>query len=126
MSRPEAGPIVLIVDDEAPNVSTFSRVFRREYRVRTALSGEDAVRALEKENVDVVISDYTMPQMSGVDLLELVAQRWPGVARVILSGHAELDELKGAEASGVVHAVLAKPWDREMVLKVLQQILPLH
>jgi sigma-B regulation protein RsbU (phosphoserine phosphatase) len=123
MSRPEGGPIVLLVDDEAPNVSTFSRVFRRDYRLRTALSGEDAVCTLEQEPVDLVITDYTMPQMSGVDLLAVVAQRWPDVGRVMISGHADLDELRRAEANGLIQALLPKPWDREMVLKVVARVL---
>jgi DNA-binding NtrC family response regulator len=122
MSRPEAGPIVLLVDDEAPNITTFSRVFRRDYRVRTAQSGEDALRTLESEPVDVVITDYTMPRMSGVDLLALVAERWPGVGRVMISGHADLDELRNVKANGLLDALLPKPWDREMVLKVVSQI----
>ena len=123
MSLPEACPTILLVDDEAPNVTTFSRVFRRDYRVRTAQSGEDALRALESEPVDVVITDYTMPQMSGVDLLAAVAQRWPSVGRVMISGHADLEELRTAEANGVIQALLLKPWDREMVLKVIERLL---
>ena len=124
MSSSEGCPTVLLVDDEAPNATTFSRVFRREYRVRTAQSGEDAVRALESEPVDVVITDYTMPNMSGVDLLAVVAQRWPAVGRVMISGHADLDELNTAKRSGLIQALLLKPWDREMVVKAVTQVLP--
>jgi DNA-binding NtrC family response regulator len=124
MSSSECCPTVLLVDDEAPNATTFSRVFRREYRVRTAQSGEDAVRALESEPVDVVITDYTMPNMSGVDLLAVVAQRWPAVGRVMISGHADLDELNTAKRSGLIQALLLKPWDREMVVKAVTQVLP--
>ena len=123
MSLPEGCPTVLLVDDEAPNVTTFSRVFRRDYRVRTAQSAEDAVLALESGPVDVVITDYTMPQMSGVDLLAVVAQRWPGVGRVMISGHSDLDELITAKKNGLIQALLLKPWDREMVLKAVAQVL---
>ena len=123
MSRPESGPTILLVDDEAPNVTTFSRVFRRDYRVRTAQSAEDALRALETEPVDVVITDYTMPQMSGVDLLAAVAQRWPAVGRVMISGHADLEELTIAKEKGLIQALLLKPWDREMVLKAIERVL---
>jgi len=91
--------------------------------VRAAQSAEDAVRALESELVDVVITDYTMPQMSGVDLLAVVAQRWPAVGRVMISGHADLEELEAAKANGVIQALLLKPWDREMVLKTVAKVL---
>jgi CheY-like chemotaxis protein len=122
MPRSEMGPVVLIVDDEAPNISTFVRVFRRDYRVRTARSGEEALRALEIQPVDVVITDYTMPGMTGLELLDVVARRWPHVARVLLSGHADLDELNHVERAGLARAVLPKPWDREMVLNVVARV----
>jgi two-component system, NtrC family, response regulator HupR/HoxA len=123
MPRVHAVPVVLIVDDEKPNVSTFARVFRREYHVRTASSAEDALRALEAQPIDVVITDYTMPRMTGVELLEIAAQRWPDVGRVIMSGHSDLPELRVAEETGVVGALLTKPWDRETVLTVVARVL---
>ena len=122
MPRPETCPVVLMVDDEGPNTSTFARVFRRDYRVRTASSAEEALRLLEIQPVDVVITDYTMPGMSGLELLAAVARRWPHVARVLISGHVESDELKDIQSSGVAGAVLPKPWDREMVLSVVAEV----
>jgi DNA-binding NtrC family response regulator len=121
MPRSEMAPVVLFVDDEAPNLSTFVRVFRRDFRVRTAGSGEEALRALEIQPVDVVITDYTMPGISGLELLEIVARRWPHVARVLISGHAELDELND-EGDGLARAVLPKPWSREMVLSTVARV----
>jgi DNA-binding NtrC family response regulator len=122
MARPEAGPVVLIVDDEGPNISTFVRVFRRDYRVRSASSAEEALRLLEIQPVDVVITDYTMPGMSGLELLDLISHRWPHVARVIISGHGDLDELKEVVSTGLAWAVLPKPWDRETVMRVVGQV----
>ncbi len=105
-------PVVLLVDDEPGVLSALRRSLRREgLGLETAA---DPARALERlaegPPVDLVISDHRMPGMTGVELLTRVKARWPGTARILLSGWlGEIPDasLRAADPS----AVLSKPWD---------------
>jgi len=116
-------PVVLIVDDEPANLGTFVRSFRKEFVVRIATSGSEALRELDHEPADVVITDYTMPEMNGVELLRLVAVRWPGVKRLIISGHSDLPELHNAERLGFAAGLLPKPWRKPEILETIGRLL---
>lgn len=120
---PRRKPAVLIVDDEQDNLGTFARSFRKDYTVHMAASTAAALAALDREVIDVVITDYTMPVMNGVELLRTVAARWPAVARVIVSGHADLAELHNAQRLGIADDLLAKPWRRPDVLRIVERLL---
>jgi response regulator RpfG family c-di-GMP phosphodiesterase len=107
----ERRPVVLIVDDEPRIVSSLLRVLRREgYELLSAERPEDALRLVEERAIDCVLSDYKMPSMTGIDLLERIARRHPHAARLLLTGWPnEIDA--AARARGGVHTVLQKPWD---------------
>ena len=113
-------PTALFVDDEPMNLSTFVRSFRKVFDVRTAPCASAALAELTRGAVDIVISDYAMPGMSGLELLEQVRQLYPNTARVIISGHSELPVLQ--TATGVVQAILPKPWDNDVVTSVVQRL----
>ena len=110
MPRPETCPVVLMVDDEGPNTSTFARVFRRDYRVRTASSAEEALRLLELQPVDVVITDYTMPGMSGLELLQRVRAFDPAIPVIIMTAHGTIEGAVEAMKLGAFD-YLKKPVD---------------
>ncbi|KAB2843398.1 MAG: response regulator, partial [Burkholderiales bacterium] len=70
-------PLVLIVDDEQRSLETLRRTLEEEFRVVVAACAEDALRVLESEFVQVVLSDQRMPNMSGVEFLRRVREQWP-------------------------------------------------
>lgn len=112
---------VLVVDDERPVAAALSRILRRAgHEVELAASGAEALQRLAGFAPDLLISDYRMPQMSGVELLDEVARRLPGCKRVLISGEAELRSFGGTAPP---HAVLAKPWDNEALLAAVQALL---
>jgi CheY-like chemotaxis protein len=123
-TAPERRPVILVVDDEPANLQTFARAFRKEFVVRVAASPALALEALDGATVDVVIADYTMPGMTGIELLRSVASRWPAIARVIVSGHAELPELHDAHRTGLAAELLPKPWRRADIIRVVNQLVP--
>ena len=120
MSEPQR-PVVLLVDDDANVLSALRRSLRREnLEVRTARDARGALEQLEEGGVDLVISDYRMPGMSGLDLLTTARDRWPGIERILLSGwSAEIPppELKAAG----LFASLSKPWDDAELRSVIQR-----
>ncbi len=80
-------PTLLVVDDEARILSALRRSLRREgWRVLTASTPDEALRLLEEEPIDAVLSDHKMPRMSGLELLEVAARCRPNAARILISG----------------------------------------
>ena len=103
-------PRILIVDDEVHVVGALRRLLRREgFTIEVALSGEEALQKLETFEADVVISDFRMRGMNGLELLGQVMQRAPKTVRVLISGHADLSSV-GARA-GVISLFISMPWD---------------
>ncbi len=104
---------ILIVDDEPGVLRALERLFRRNgHEVRTAAHAADALVDLEEHVPDVVISDFQMSGMSGVELLRQVAARAPLARRVLLSGYAEVD--------GSIDALFVrKPYDAKELLRLV-------
>jgi CheY-like chemotaxis protein len=108
---------VLVVDDEAANVDTFRRVFRGDFEVTTALDGDSALRLLKAKEFDVVLTDYAMPGMNGLELLREATNLAPRTARLIVTAHEDLGEVRQAQSSGLAAGVVPKPWTREHILR---------
>ena len=81
-----------------------------------------ALELCAKEPVDFVLSDQKMPGMSGLELLEEVARRWPATGRALLTGWPEEVPPERARALGLA-AVLPKPWDDAELKRILHSIL---
>jgi DNA-binding NtrC family response regulator len=104
---------VLLVDDDEALLRAFQRTFRKGYEIRTARSGLEALRVLTEWAPDVLVTDFSMPGISGIDLLFQVKRLHPLVARLMLTAYADLPEVIAVEQGGLAFAVLRKPWDRE-------------
>ncbi len=121
---PPTGPAwtVLCVDDEPSILSALKRVLRAEdCKVLQAGSGAEALAMLEQEAVDVVVSDMRMPGMDGAALLAQVRARWPGAARILLTGYADMNATIAAINEGQIYRYIHKPWDEaELRLTVRQ------
>ncbi len=116
-----AAPITLLfVDDEASILSSLKRLFRPHgYRIFTAGGGAEGLALLEKETVDLVVSDMRMPEMDGAQFLEQVRNRWPHIVRILLTGYADVGSTIAAINRGEIYRYVAKPWDdNEIVLTV--------
>ena len=118
-------PVVLLIDDEPRILSALTRTLRREgYELLSADRPEDALRVVEERAIDCVVSDYKMPAMTGLELLERIAQRRPHAARLLITGwNSEVD--RGELERLGVHAVLPKPWDDGELKRVLRKAMGL-
>lgn len=117
---------VLIVDDEVEVARALRRLLRRDFNVELAHSGSEALRRLEAGPVDLVVSDFRMPSMSGAQLLAEVKKRWPTTVRVILSGFADIESMLSSVNEGEVCRFLRKPWDDGELLATLHKLLEGH
>jgi len=75
---------------------------------------------LEQEPIDLVISDMRMPEMDGVTFLEQVRQRWPDTMRLLLTGYADVNSIMGAINRGEIYRYIAKPWDDNDIVLIVQ------
>ena len=85
------------------------RLFGPDYSLTIAESGDEALSHLSSHRYDVLVSDLSMPQMSGSELLQRVAHRSPSTARVVVSGFP--DELTVAKCLTVGHRYFTKPFN---------------
>lgn len=104
-----ASPIVLIVDDDDALREAFGRVIEEcEFKALRAKSGLHALQVLERQHVDVIICDQFMPGMDGVQLLEVVRERFPHHMRILFTAFPSSDIVLDAVNRGGVHKVLVK------------------
>jgi PAS domain S-box-containing protein len=102
-------PVILYVDDEPDNLSSFKALFRRDYIVRSAESAQEALDILHGEEVHVLVTDQRMPRMSGAALLEQAALEFPDMLRYMLTGYSDYNPLVDAINKGQVHGYFSKP-----------------
>ena len=119
-------PTLLLVDDEARILSALRRSLRREgWRVLTAGTPTEALRLLDEEPIDAVLSDHKMPGMSGLEVLEAAARRRPDAARILISGWPDEIPAGRLEALGIL-ALVPKPWDDAELKRILRAALRTH
>lgn len=109
---------ILCVDDELQILRSLQRVFADDpVEVLPAKSAAEALHILRTvQPVQVVMSDYRMPEMNGLDLLAKIADDWPDTVGIILSGYVDLPAVALAMENNRLFRLLPKPWD-ETVLR---------
>ncbi|MDA8169568.1 MAG: response regulator [Nitrospiraceae bacterium] len=115
---------ILCVDDEPNVLKALQRLFLDDdYEILTAASGQDGLLMLEKEKVQLVISDYRMPMMNGVEFLKEVRLHHPETVRIVLSGYADTAAIVSAINEGEIYKFIPKPWnDDELKVTVLNAL----
>lgn len=115
MNAPPNDVSLLIVDDDPPVASSLRRLFRRSgFSVSVAGSGKSAIEVLGRVNPQVVVSDYRMPDVSGIDVLLEVQRQLPRAICVLISGYADSSELQASMKrleKGNHFFFVPKPWD---------------
>lgn len=102
---------ILYLDDEENNLTSFKAAFRREYKIFTTTTAQEAVRILSDNEIHIVISDQKMPNISGVEFFELIVQDFPEPIRMLLTGYADIEAVIDAINKGQVYRYIAKPWN---------------
>jgi two-component system, NtrC family, response regulator PilR len=116
-------PRILVVDDERSMRELLAIVLRREgYEVLLAENGRTAVDALEREPVDLLISDIKMPDMSGVDVLRAAKKVDPDILGIMITAFASTETAVEAMRLGACD-YLSKPFDVDLLkMKVREKI----
>jgi len=121
-------PIVLVVDDKVNMLRLMAKVLAGDARVRTAENGQDAIRVLETDPVDVIVCDLRMPDMDGLQVLSASKRLRPRSEFILMTAYASVPTAVEALRLGA-HDYLTKPFDpavaREVVLRALGRSAPL-
>lgn len=104
---------ILYVDDEQNNLVSFKATFRMKYNVHIAISGEEAIKILHSQPIDIIITDQRMPNMTGVEFLESILEEFPDPMRILLTGYADLNAVIDAVNKGKIFHYLTKPWNED-------------
>ncbi|MBA4387998.1 MAG: hypothetical protein C0404_08455 [Verrucomicrobia bacterium] len=112
---------ILCVDDEDRILRVLEMILSREgYKVFKALGGQEALAILEKEKVELIISDQRMPGMTGTELFRAVRQKYPGIVRIMMSGYSDFDSLVNAINEGEIFRFISKPWETEQLRELIR------
>jgi len=119
-------PHVLIVDDELNIRRVLAAMLKREgYEVTTAADGEQALSALHKTPVHVVVADLVMPRMGGMELLQRVSSDFPDVPVIVITAHGTVDSAVQALKAGAFDFI-TKPFEQEELKKVIAKATRAH
>jgi len=114
-------PTVLYLDDESPLLDIFSQMFSDEYDVRTASTLAEARQLLKSCTPAIIISDWSMPEVSGLDFLREAAEACPDSFRIILTGYGQVGDAIGEISAGLVELFITKPWTEDELRKALER-----
>ena len=117
-------PTVLFVDDEPMILQSLERSLRKEkFRILCANSADEAMKFLEKEKIDLIVTDQDMPGTKGIELLVHVKKYYPDVIRFMLTGKATLQIALDAINKGSISRFFTKPCNAlELAVAIRQSI----
>ncbi|NET41914.1 response regulator [Okeania sp. SIO2B3] len=120
---------LMVVDDEPNNLDLLYRTFRREFKVIKAESATVAMEIIDTEGeMAIIISDQSMPDMTGIQFLRKTRQSFPDTIRILLSGYAEeqincdFDQIKEAD----IFKCVTKPCSLPELKSVIQECAELY
>ncbi len=122
MDNSENAQTIVIVDDEDMVLKSLNSFLslETEYIVKTFLSAKKALEYIKNNDVDLVVSDYLMPEMDGISFLAKVKAEKPHVPRIILTGYADKENAIKAINNVGLFQYVEKPWDNEDILIIFR------
>lgn len=114
-------PVVLYVDDERNNLMAFKASFRMDFDVKLAGSPDEALEVLKTCEPHVIISDYRMPFMTGIEMFEKIVIKYPNPLRVLLTAYSDVQSLTDAINKGQVYRYIKKPWVEDEIRNVVRE-----
>jgi response regulator RpfG family c-di-GMP phosphodiesterase len=103
-------PSILLVDDEERILRTLTMLLRMQYQVFATTDGNEALKIIAKEKINVLISDQRMPLMVGTELLRQAKDLSPNTVRILLTGYADADAALDSVNEGEIFRYINKPW----------------
>lgn len=103
--------IILLVDDEKELLDLFTRILNKDgYRILTAANGEEAIRVVRENNPKLVILDYHMPGIDGIETMKRIKKIKDGCVFIITSSGMDIEDIERAKRNGARYC-LPKPFN---------------
>lgn len=112
---------ILYIDDEKANLVNFKFLFQDDYEIYTALSAQEGLEILKSTEIQIVISDQRMPDMTGVEFLAKISQLYPDIIRILLTAYTDTNDLLDAINIGQVYQYITKPFQSHFLSNVLNK-----
>jgi CheY-like chemotaxis protein len=101
---------VLFVDDDEATLRSLERgLLDESYNKLFAKSSKEALEALKREKVNVIVTDMRMPEMTGLELLRIARKEYPDITGLVLTGYGQDTELQTAFKQGEIFKLIPKP-----------------
>jgi len=122
MSEGAKTPVIAVVDDEEMVLTSLRSFLQLEtdYDVTTYQSPQKALEELKDQSLDLVVSDYLMPGMNGIEFLMEVKKMHPYATRVLLTGYADKENAIKAINEVGLYQYVEKPWDNDDLKLIIQ------
>ena len=113
---------ILYIDDEIINVKLFKINFSKYYNIYTAFSGIEGLEVLDKyPEIQIIISDFRMPKMNGIEFVKIAKKKYPNKKFNILTGFGITDEAQEALNKGIINNYLRKPFNIYRIKEVISE-----
>ena len=117
---------VLYVDDLQTNLILFQATFEKDYKIFLAESPQKALEILREQDIQVLVTDQRMPDMTGTELLELVAEEFPEIRRFLLTAYTDFETVVEAVNRGHIHGYINKPIQADEVKASINNALEIY
>ncbi|MEO1255511.1 MAG: response regulator, partial [Bacteroidota bacterium] len=112
---------LLYVDDEATNLRVFKANFRKFFNVFTSTNPIEAIDILNQEEIQVIVTDQRMPEMTGTQFLEKILPDHPDAIKIILTGFTDIEAIKDGINRCGIFKYITKPWNFDEMKGVLER-----
>lgn len=111
---------VLYLDDELHNLESFKAAYRKDYTIFITDSPEEAEEILKKEEIQIVIADQRMPQITGVEFFDKIRNHHSEPVRILITGYTDIKAAIDSINRGEVFRFIDKPWDHDYVKNAIE------
>lgn len=112
---------LLYVDDESINIKLFSLNFKKLYDLYSAISGAEGLKIIESVTIDVIVSDYKMPKMNGLEFLSKAKELNPNIKCFLVSAYMEAEIRHLTLGSTILEGYISKPWKRQNLIDLIAE-----
>lgn len=112
---------ILYVDDEESNLRTFKNSLSRYYDIYVAKSGAEGFKILEKNQVDLIVANHHLPEMSGAEFLENVYEKYPGPYLILITEFTDYNTVEKANDAKKIFQYIQKPQELKNLKLILDQ-----
>jgi response regulator RpfG family c-di-GMP phosphodiesterase len=113
---------VIYLDDEEHNLTAFKATFRYIFDVFVTTSAIEAMKLIDDNDIHIVISDQRMPEVTGVEFLKSVVEKYPHTKRILLTGYSDQSDTVDAINIGKISKFISKPWEENNLSTVIQDL----